>query len=157
MQIPSDYKELLRGLNAHKVRYLIVGAYAVIHYTEPRYTKDIDIWVEPDMENAKKLYEALKEFGAPLKGVSVEDFMNKNLVYQMGVVPVRVDIIMAVGDLEFKQAWNNRKTIALNGEKANLIGVEELIKSKKKAKRKIDLIDVENLQLKLRLQKGRSK
>ncbi|MCM8801365.1 MAG: hypothetical protein NC912_05100 [Candidatus Omnitrophica bacterium] len=96
MLVPSDYKELLRLLNRHKVRYLIVGAYAVIYYTEPRYTKDIDIWVEPDIKNAKKVYQVLKRFGAPLKGINVEDFTKRNLVYQIGVAPVRVDIMMVL-------------------------------------------------------------
>jgi len=103
MPIPSDYKELLKILNRHRVRYLIVGAYAVIHYTEPRYTKDLDIWVEPEIKNAKRVYEALKEFGAPLKDISVADFANKNLVYQIGVEPVRVDIINLQSSLRLRK------------------------------------------------------
>ena len=79
MQIPSDFKELLSTLNKHKVRYLIVGAYAVIYYTEPRYTKDLDILIDASCENAKKTYVAFSEFGAALKGISIEDFMNENL------------------------------------------------------------------------------
>ncbi|MCX7715884.1 MAG: hypothetical protein N2Z73_00540, partial [Endomicrobia bacterium] len=69
MELSSDYRELLNVLKKYKVRYLVVDAYAVIYYTEPRYTKDIDIWVKPDIKNAVRLYNALKEFGAPLRGI----------------------------------------------------------------------------------------
>ena len=80
MRIPLDYRELLKLLNRHKAQYLIVGAYAVIYYAEPRYTKDMDIWVNPRIDNAQRVWKALKEFGAPLKGIQPEDFSDKGLV-----------------------------------------------------------------------------
>jgi predicted nucleotidyltransferase len=150
MLIPSDYKELLKILNKHRVKYLLVGAYAVIYYTEPRYTKDFDIWVEPEAKNAKKVYEALKEFGAPLKGISVEDFLNKNLFYQIGVAPVRVDIIMDISGIEFNLAWRNRKVADFDGVRINIIGINDLIESKKKTRRSIDSVDLESLQQRLK-------
>ena len=153
MPIPSDYKELLKILNRHRVRYLIVGAYAVIHYTEPRYTKDLDIWVEPEIKNAKRVYEALKEFGAPLKDISVADFANKNLVYQIGVEPVRVDIIMGISGIGFNQAWRQRSISMVDGIKINIIGIKELIELKKRAGRQMDIVDIINLQSSLRLRK----
>lgn len=146
MLIPSDYKELLRILNKHRVEYLIVGAYAVIYYTEPRYTKDLDIWIKPERENAQRLYEALKEFGAPLKDITRKDFTNKNLVYQIGVAPVRVDIIMGCGSLEFDFNWRYRSSTKFDNIKVNIIGLRELIKSKKKTKREMDAIDVKVLE-----------
>lgn len=155
MLIPSDYKDLLRILNKHRVRYLIVGAYAVIYYAEPRYTKDLDIWVEPKIENAKKVYKALKEFGAPLKDIIVEDFTNRNLFYQIGVAPVRVDIIMGLGDLEFDLAWRQRSITYFDRIKVNILGLNELIKSKEKMKRHLDLADIEALNYKLKLMKRR--
>ncbi len=145
MQIPSDYKELLRDLNRHKVKYLIVGAYAVMYYTEPRYSKDIDIWVEPVIENARKVYTALKEFGAPLQGISEEDFTKKNMVYQMGVAPVRVDIIMGIGDLEFAAAWECKVEASFEDTRVNIIGRGQLIKAKEKAARPSDLLDIKML------------
>lgn len=154
MLLPSDYKGLLRALNAHKVRYLIVGAYAVVYYTEPRYTKDLDIWVEPQEENAQKVYEALKKFGAPLKGISIEDFLNKNLVYQIGVEPVRIDIIMGLSNIDFSFAWKHRKVVDFEGLKINIIGVNELIQTKKDSKRDTDKRDIEALKTKLRLWRG---
>lgn len=153
MQIPSDYKDLLKILNKHKVKYLIVGAYAVIYYTEPRYSKDIDIWVGPEIENAKRVFEALKEFGAPLRGMTFNDFTNKNLFYQMGVAPVRVDIIMGISDINFDTAWKSRIKTKIDNIETNIIGIEELLDSKEKIKRPVDLIDIKNLNLKLRLRK----
>jgi hypothetical protein len=81
----QDFKDMFKILDEHRAKYLIVGAYAVTYHAEPRYTKDLDIWVEPTLENAKKIWEALTVFGAPLDGVRVEDFCNKDLVYEIGV------------------------------------------------------------------------
>jgi predicted nucleotidyltransferase len=131
----------------------MVGAYAVIYYTEPRYTKDLDIWIEPTIENAKRVYNALKEFGAPLKDITFEDFTNKNLFYQIGVAPVRVDIIMGISDLEFSKAWKSRKRANFEGIKVNIIGIDDLIKLKEKTKRDIDKMDVNILKLKLKLRR----
>jgi len=143
----------LRILNKHKARYLIVGAYAVIYYTEPRYTKDLDIWVDPKVENAKRVYGALKGFGAPLKGIRVKDFTKKSIFYQIGIAPVRVDIIMGISDLEFDVAWKQRSITTLEGIKVNILGIKELIKSKEKVKRHLDLADIEVLKYKLRLKR----
>lgn len=150
MLIPSDYKDLLRILNKHRVKYLIVGAYAVIYYTEPRYTKDMDIWVSPESSNTHKVWKALKEFGAPLKGMQPEDFTNKKLFYQIGVAPVRVDIIMGMGDLEFDLAFRYKSSTKFDNIKVNIIGLKELIKSKQKTKRDMDATDVKTLRYILR-------
>jgi predicted nucleotidyltransferase len=153
MQIASDYKDLLKILNKHKVKYLIVGAYAVIYYTEPRYTKDIDIWIEPTIGNAKKAYESLREFGAPLKNISQKDFANKNLIYQIGLEPVRIDIIMSIPGLGFNKAWQHKSKTKIEGIGVNIIGVKELIASKKKTKRPLDLADAQNLLQSIKLKK----
>ena len=96
MEINSDFRDLLKMLNDYNVRYLIAGGYAVMFYSEPRFTKDIDIWVEPTPANAKLVWSALAEFGAPLEQVSLEDFVNKELIYQIGVAPNRIDIMMDI-------------------------------------------------------------
>jgi hypothetical protein len=101
VDISTDYRDLFRALNRFKVKYLVVGAYAVIYYTEPRFTKDIDIWVDFNEDNVGKLYQALKVFGAPLKNISIKDFMNESMVYQMGVAPVRIDIMMGLPEIKF--------------------------------------------------------
>jgi hypothetical protein len=80
----SDFKELLKVFNTNGVKYLVVGGYAVIEYTEPRYTKDLDIWISTEKENAAAVFRSLREFGAPLSGILEEDFANEELFYQMG-------------------------------------------------------------------------
>lgn len=146
MLLPLDYRDLLKILNKHRVRYLIVGAYAVIYYTEPQYTKDLDVWIEPTLENAKRLYKALKEFGLPLKSVKLEDFTDKDLFYQIGVVPVRVDIMMGIKGLEFEDSWENRIITNFERIKVNILGVNELIRSKEITGRNEDIKDIERLQ-----------
>lgn len=145
MDISYDYRDLFKALNRHRVKYLVVGAYAVIFYTEPRFTKDIDIWVKPDIKNAKKVYRALKEFGAPLKSVSVKNFTNKRLVYQIGIAPVRVDMMMGLGSIDFNFAWERRVKSKYAGVSINIIGKNELKKSKIASKRTQDLLDLEKL------------
>lgn len=105
MEINSDYKNLLKSLNAAGVRYLVVGGYAVMAYTEPRYTKDLDIWIDPERANANAVFRALAEFGAPLRGVTAEDFTQHEIFYQLGVDPVRIDILTSVAGVEFTNAW----------------------------------------------------
>jgi len=145
MDISYDYRDLFKTLNKHKVRYLVVGAYAVAFYTEPRYTKDLDVWVDCDTQNAERLYKALGEFGAPLKGVGLEDFTNEKMVYQIGVAPVRIDIIMGIEGLSFSQAWKNRKKTKYAKTSINILGKEELIDAKSRAKRDHDIIDLKKL------------
>ncbi len=145
MDISSDYRDLFKILNTHRVRYLVVGAYAVIYYTEPRYTKDIDIWVKADKRNANRVYSALKKFGAPLQEVTPEDFTNKNMVYQVGVEPVRVDVIMGLSGITFASAWKARVRSKYGGVAINIIGRKELIKIKKKSDRPQDRIDLNSL------------
>lgn len=145
MPAPSDYKDLLRLLNRHKAQYLIVGAYAVIYYAEPRFTKDLDIWINPQLGNAHRVWKALVEFGAPLRDLHPQSFSKKGLVYQIGVEPVRVDIMMDVPGLEFEAAWKKKAISSFEGIKVNIIGIDELIKNKKMASRKQDKLDLEIL------------
>jgi len=149
MDISSDYRELFKILNKHKVKYLVVGAYAVIFYTEPRYTKDIDIWVEPALKNAEKLYKALGEFGAPLKDISTKDFADKKTIYQIGVAPVRIDIMTSISGSVFTEAWKDRRKTKYADISINIIGVKDLIRSKKKTGRPIDLNDITQLKQKI--------
>ncbi len=102
MFVNSDFSDLLRLFNDNGVRYLVIGGYAVIQYAEPRYTKDLDLWISADKDNAAAVYKALKEFGAPLAGLAEEDF------YQVGIHPIRVDILMGIPGLEFDSAWQHR-------------------------------------------------
>lgn len=145
MPVNPDFKDLLHLLNNAGVKYLIVGAYAVIHYTEPRYTKDIDFWIATDSENARKTYEVLKEFGAPLDNISPKDLENPDLVYQVGIEPNRIDVLMGIKGLNFSQAWQNREESTYGEEKICLVSLKDLIKAKEASGRPQDKIDLHYL------------
>ncbi len=145
MPANSHFKELLRRFNEHQVRYLIVGAYAVMKYTEPRYTKDLDVWVDTTRENANRVFKALAEFGAPMDGVTVEDFANPDLVFQIGIEPERIDIMMHVKGLEFSKAWAQRVEAEFEDVSMTLVSKEDLLTSKKAAARPQDMIDADHL------------
>lgn len=146
MSVNQDFKDLFKILNAEKVRYLVVGAYAFTFYAEPRYTKDLDIWVEPEMENAQKVWNALVKFGAPLQDIQVKDFTDENLIYQIGIEPNRIDIIMGVSGVKFAEAWKNRVLSKYEDEPVALISLKDLIIAKKASGRSQDLLDVERLE-----------
>jgi len=124
---------------------LIVGAYAVIYYAEPRYTKDLDIWVEPSKKNAQKLWKALAEFGAPLENVTIADFQNPEIVFQIGVEPNRIDILMGIEGLTFKTAWKRRLKIQFDSVKVSILSIDDLITSKIMAGRLQDKLDLKYL------------
>ena len=152
MEINSDYKNLLKSLNAADARYLVIGGYAVMAYTEPRYTKDLDIWVDPEAANAIAVFGALAEFGAPLRGITASDFAQPEIFYQVGVAPVRVDILTSIADIDFAAAWERRITANFDGESCPVIGREDLIAAKRAAGRSTDEIDVANLLLSKKLE-----
>ncbi len=145
MSSNQDFKELFKILNEENVEYLIVGAHAVIFYAEPRYTKDMDIWVNPTPENAKKLWGALSRFGAPLKDISITDFTDKDIIYQIGIAPNRIDLLMGIAGVEFRDAFKNKQDSTYDGVKISLIGKKDLIKAKKTSGRKKDLLDLDRL------------
>jgi len=118
MKISSDYKDLLSIFNAAGVRYLIVGGYAVMIHTEPRYTKDLDIWIDRSAANAQVLFQALVRFGAPLKDLQPAYFTEPVVFYQIGMEPVRIDIMTSVTGLEFESAWERRLIVDFDGESA---------------------------------------
>lgn len=141
----SDFEALLRALSEGGVRFLIVGGYAVMEYTEPRYTKDLDLWIARDTENARAAYQALGEFGAPLLGVTPEDFTEPDVVYQIGVTPVRVDIMTSVTGVEFEDAWAHRLEREVGGLRVAILSAEHLITNKQAVGRPHDRIDVRRL------------
>ncbi len=145
MPASSHFKELLKSFNEHQVKYLLVGAYAVMKYTEPRYTKDLDIWVAPTDENASRVYKALAEFGAPKSGVTPEDFTKVDLMFQVGIAPHRIDILMGVKGLEFAGAWERRVEAMFEDVPMRLVCKEDLLVSKEAAGRPQDLIDAASL------------
>lgn len=143
----SDFKELLSLLNEARVRYLVVGGYAVIEHTEPRYTKDLDIWISPDRENAERVYIALKEFGAPLVNITVDDFTNPEIVYHLGRPPARVDVLMGLKGLEFEASWQDRIASTYGDVPTQFLSLQDLIINKRLVGRSQDSTDVEALLL----------
>jgi hypothetical protein len=137
----SDFEELLRIFNGNEVKYLIVGGYAVMLYTEPRYTKDLDVWVQANPDNAAKVWRALAEFGAPLAGLRPDDFALEGFFYQIGQPPVRVDILMSIDGVKFEEAWPARTQSYLGTQPAWFISREDLLKNKRTTSRHIDLHD----------------
>ena len=141
-----DFKELLSVLNEHHVKYLVVGAYAVAIHAQPRATKDMDILVKPDVENANAVFEALVEFGAPLGRLTAADFVEPGPFFQMGNAPIRVDILTDIPGIDFNIAWEHRIVDVVDPEtglKANFISAADLITSKLASGRLQDLADVE--------------
>ncbi len=145
MFVNSDFSELLKHFNDNGVRYLIVGGYAVIQYAEPRFTKDLDLWIATDPQNAEAVFIALKAFGAPLAKLSASDFAAEGFFYQMGAPPVRVDIIMGLKGMAFESAWERRVEMAFDDLKTCFISKADLIESKLAAGRAQDLIDARSL------------
>src|SRR5688572_13625439 len=107
-----DFLDIIRALLKAKVRFIIVGAYAVNIYVDPRVTGDLDIWVEPSADNALGVIRALEEFGAPLTGVSEADFASAGITFQIGLPPRRIDLLTSVSGLEFTEAWADRQEFA---------------------------------------------
>jgi hypothetical protein len=143
VKINSDFKDLLQSLNAAGVRYLIVEGYAVMAYTEPRYTKDLDVWIESTDANAEALFRALASFGAPTKDVSPKDFTEPNVSFQIGVAPVRIDIMTSVPGLDFSDSWKQRLVMDFGGEPVPVICRSDVIRAKREAGRLSDKKDIE--------------
>jgi hypothetical protein len=146
MSVNPDFKDLFSIFNIESVEYLIVGAHAVIFYAEPRYTKDLDIWVNPTHENARRLWQALGSFGAPLDNLNIGDFTNEDLIYQIGVEPNRIDILMGVAGVEFDEAYRKAAQSTYGDVPIKILSKSDLIKSKKSVGRKQDLLDIERLE-----------
>jgi hypothetical protein len=141
-----DFKELLSAFNAHRVKYLIVGAYAVSIYAQPRATKDIDILVKPNADNAEAVYAALAQFGAPLEGMTPADFAESGSFFRMGREPVAVDILSDIPGVDFDAAWERRVEDVIDhttGTTANFLSRNDLIAAKLASGRLQDLADVE--------------
>ena len=146
MKTEKDYEELLKLLNKNRVKYCIVGAYAVAFHAIPRYTKDIDILIEPTKINATRILKALNEFGFGSLNLSEEDFTDDTQsIIQLGYEPVRIDIITSLSDMDFNEIWKTRIKGQYGTIKVNFIDLDNLIKSKEIAGRNKDKLDLETL------------
>lgn len=141
----SDFKDLLRAFNDADVRYLVVGGWAYMEHVEPRYTKDLDIWIDRSSENAARVLKALRAFGAPLRDLTKEDLMTPGIFYQLGLPPNRIDIITQLEEMEFSDCWERRKTVLLGDLSVEYISLGDLLLNKQRTGRARDLEDAEHL------------
>jgi hypothetical protein len=142
----QDFKDLLHEFDVCEVEFLIVGAHALAAHGLIRATKDLDIWIRPSLENAPRVYRALAIFGADLQDLTVEDLQKPEIIYQMGVEPIRIDVLTVIDGVNFDEAWNDRIKALLDDQPVWVISREHLIKNKKAAGREKDLLDVKWLQ-----------
>lgn len=141
-----NFKELLLEFNAHDVEYLMVGAHALAAHGHIRATKDLDIWVRPEKANAQKVLQALSDFGAPLMDLTVDDLSSKETIFQIGLPPIRIDVVTSIDGVEFAEAWPDRLGIVYAGVPAFVISRHHLITNKKTSGRLQDLADVQELE-----------
>jgi hypothetical protein len=144
----QDYKDLLSAFHAHGVRYLIVGGYAVIFHAQPRFTRDIDLFIKADLANARATYAALAEFGASLQGIHPEDFTDRSSFFRFGHDPRGFDILPDIPGVDFDAAGERRVEGVLDaatGLKAFFISKDDLIAAKLASGRTRDLADVEDI------------
>lgn len=145
-ELPQDFKELLESLNRHKVKYLLIGGYAVGFHGYGRSTNDLDVVVSDDLENAQRIVNALTDFGFAPNDLSPELFTRKNSLVVMGVEPVAVDILNYLTGSDFDRAYERREIVKCEDIEISLINYKDLIANKKAAGRLKDLADVEKLQ-----------
>lgn len=141
----SDFKDLLRILGEEGVRFLVVGGYAVIHHSQPRYTKDIDIWIEPSAPNAGLLMKAFQSFGLPMIDLNESDFAEAGTQYSVGVPPCEIDFLTSVPGLQFAECWDNRVVSQEGDFPIPYLGKTDLITAKQVAGRPQDLADLDEL------------
>jgi hypothetical protein len=141
-----DFSELLLEFNAHNVEYLIVGAHALAVYGHVRATKDLDVWVRPDPDNARRVLAALTTFGAPLTDLKIDDLTKSGTVFQIGLPPLRIDVLTTIDGVEFANAWPDRFQTIFGGAPVFVISRQHLITNKKASGRLQDLADAEQLE-----------
>jgi hypothetical protein len=146
MKLNQDFKEFLQSLNENNVRYLVVGGYAVTLHGYPRYTKDIDIWIDISAENATQLVKALAQFGFASLGLQEQDFLVADQIIQLGYPPNRIDIITTLPGVEFSICYAQKIQVNIEEIFVNFIDLDNLKKNKLATGRKQDLADVERLE-----------
>jgi len=142
----EDYRDMLHALSDEKVKFLLVGAYALAAHGYPRATMDIDIWVMPSPENAEAVLRALTRFGAPLHDLTKEDLQKDGTVFQIGVAPRRIDIITGATGLHFEETLRNSITVNIEGIEIHIPSINDLIRNKRATGRTKDLADAETLE-----------
>ncbi|MDD5678766.1 MAG: hypothetical protein PHW60_12385 [Kiritimatiellae bacterium] len=145
MEVQPDFRDLLALLNAHKVEYLIVGGYALAFHGAPRFTGDLDIFVRPDSNNAQRVLDALAAFGFRFPNLTARDFQDPNKVVQLGVPPVRIDLITSISGVSWEEAEASKEPGIFGNVPVCYIGRQQYLANKRAAGRKKDLADIEAL------------
>lgn len=145
MDLNPDFREFLQLLNAHSVRYLVVGGYAVAFHGYPRNTKDIDIWLWLDAANAGRLLEVLADFGFGSLGLVVADFLEPDQIVQLGYPPARIDLLTTLPGVDFDECYQSRLEIPVRDFVVNVIDLENLKRNKRASGRPQDAADLANL------------
>lgn len=146
MVLNKDFKEFIELLNVNRVKYLIVGGYAVALHGYPRYTKDLDIWVDISPDNARNILKALEQFGFGSLDLREEDFLVPDQIIQLGFPPNRIDLLTNAKGLNFKECYQSKVEVTIEDIRANFIDIENLKKNKRAIGRSQDLADLENLE-----------
>lgn len=146
MERKPDFKDFLRFLNKYQVKYLIVGDYAVMKYTEPFYTKDMDIWIAATPGNARRAWQALAPFGAPMADLTLHDLAQQHIVFQFGMAPARADVMTSIDAVTFREAWKHRVRTNLDDIPISIISLEHLKQNKKASNRDTDRIHLARLE-----------
>ena len=141
----QDFREFIASLNDNQVRYLVIGGYAVALHGHPRYTRDLDVWLELSEANAARIVRALEEFGFGSLGLVEADFLEPDQIIQLGYPPTRIDLITTPAGVEFGECYESRVEVEIEGVNVRFIDLENLKKSKRAAGRKQDMADLENL------------
>jgi predicted nucleotidyltransferase len=144
-QLPEDFKDFLKLLNDHEVRYLLIGGYAVGYYGYPRATHDMDIWIAVDLSNAEKMVDVMTEFGFAEGAVPKEVFLRSEGVVRMGVPPLRLEVLMSISGVAFEECYKRRLLDEVDGVPVSMMHLEDLRKNKIASGRHKDLDDVSNL------------
>jgi len=145
IELPRDFKEFLKLLNAKNTEYLIVGGYAVGYHGYPRATNDIDVWVAVKPENAERIVSVLQEFGFDASGLSTAMFLEENQIIRLGVPPMRIEILTGISGITFDECYLKRASDIIDGVPVNIIDLQNLKLNKKASGRHKDLDDLENL------------
>lgn len=144
--LTADFEDFLKLLNARQVRYVVAGGFAVAAHGTPRYTKDLDIWLEVSPENAERLVRALHDFGMASLGLEAADFLERDVVVQLGYEPNRIDLLTGLSGVEFAAAYPRRLVLKLGHVEVPFLGREDLIANKRALGRARDLADIEDLE-----------
>ena len=145
MSVNPDFRDLFATLNDANAEFLIVGGYALAVHGAPRFTKDLDVWIKANPDNAQRVWKALMAFGAPFGDLTLQDLSTPGIIFQMGLPPNRIDIITSIDGVEFHEAWSHKLVSAYGDQPVMVIGIDELIRNKEATGRAQDSLDAKTL------------